>query len=45
MQRLLKKIIHNFSRHHRQRFFYNRENEKFRQNIDSVRARAAFESC
>jgi len=42
MQRILK-IIRNFSQHHRQGFFYSRENEHFRQNMDSVRARASFE--
>ncbi|MDQ3231604.1 MAG: hypothetical protein M3Q07_07270 [Pseudobdellovibrionaceae bacterium] len=34
-------LIRKFSKHHRQEFFYNRENEIFRQDFDSLRARAA----
>ncbi len=37
------KLIRNISQHHRQGFFYSHENQIFRQNFDSVRARAGFE--
>jgi hypothetical protein len=35
-------LIRNFSQHHRHGFFYNRENEIYRQNFDSFRARTVF---
>jgi hypothetical protein len=40
MQHILK-IIRNLSQH-RLGFFYNRENEIYRQDLDALRARAAF---
>jgi hypothetical protein len=43
MHRFLR-LIRSISERHRQGFFYNQENEIFRQNFDSVRARAVFES-
>jgi hypothetical protein len=42
MNRFLK-LIRNISQH-RHEFFYKRENEIFRQNFDSIRARAALHS-
>jgi hypothetical protein len=42
MQRFLK-YIRSKSRQKGQGFFYSHENANFRQNFDSLRARAAFE--
>jgi hypothetical protein len=40
MHRLFKLIRH-LSQHHRQEFFYSRENEIYRQKVDSYRDRVA----